>query len=212
MAIRKVTIIDYGLGNVYSIQQACQYVGANSVLCISAKDVKDADALILPGVGAFGDAMKDLNDLGLRQAVIDFAKTGKPIMGVCLGMQLLFDQSEEFGLHEGLGLIKGKVMRFPPKYHDTILRVPHIGWNKIFGAEKSWAHTPLNDLPNGEYMYFVHSYFALPAKKEDILSTTVYSNFEYCSAVSHDNVFGFQFHPEKSGKQGLSIYKNFISL
>jgi imidazole glycerol-phosphate synthase subunit HisH len=208
---KKVLIIDYGLGNVYSIQQACMHVGVKPILSSEPSEIKSADALILPGVGAFGNAMDTLTLLGLKNEIIDFAKSGKPLMGVCLGMQLLFDVSEEFGEHEGLGLIKGKIRRFPVLYRDVTLRIPHIGWNKIFKASNPWENTPLANLENETYMYFVHSYYA-ETESTNVLTTTVYEDFDYCSGVVKDNIFGFQFHPEKSGEQGLKIYKKFLSL
>lgn len=211
----KVAIVDYGLGNLFSINQACQKVGLDSVITADHQILAGADAIILPGVGAFGDAMKSLEDNGLIPILLNFVQERKPFMGICLGMQLLFDESEEFGNNKGLGLIGGRVVRFP--YLDNngnINRVPQIQWNQIHSNTKDlWLNSPLQDLGEGTYMHFVHSYYAEPLNQKEILSYSEYGGINYASAVIKDNIVGIQYHPEKSGENGIKIYKswsNFI--
>jgi glutamine amidotransferase len=207
---KKIVIVDYGLGNLYSIEQACNQLGYSTIFSSNSKDILGASNLILPGVGSFEVAMKQLNDFNLIETLKNFVKTGKPLMGVCLGMQLLFDESDEFGNHHGLGIIKGKIVKFPEIVKNQKIRIPHIGWNKIFKSEMEWNNTPLKNTNNESLMYFVHSYYAVPESNTNILTLSSYSGFEFCSSVKNDNVFGFQFHPEKSGKEGLIIYDNFL--
>jgi len=213
-AEKKIVIIDYGLGNIYSINQACQHFGYNPIVSSKEEDILSADSLILPGVGAFKVAIDQLNDKGLVDPILEFVKTGKPMMGVCLGMQLLFDESEEFGLHKGLGLIPGSIRKFPSEVNGQKLRVPNIGWNKNFEEKTgvSWDETPLKETKEDDFLYFIHSFYADPKLPESVLSTSDYQGFKYCSSVKHENVYGFQFHPEKSGEIGLSIFKNFLKL
>lgn len=208
---KKVVIVDYGLGNLYSIEQACNHVGYAPVISSNREEILASDYLILPGVGAFKVAMDHLADRGLTEVVKEFADSGKPLMGVCLGMQLLFDRSQEFGNHIGLGLISGEIEKIPSIFEDQEVKIPHIGWNKLFHGQAVWNSTPLQDVAERDFMYFVHSYYAKPADESHILSYTYYQGFKYCSSVQKSNIFGFQFHPEKSGEQGLSIYKNFLS-
>lgn len=168
---------------------------------------------ILPGVGAFGDAMHNLEKLDLIGPIKEFIASGKPLMGICLGMQLLFSESEEFGINQGLNVIPGKVMKFPAKNQEgEIVKIPQIGWNQIYEptAEK-WKNTPLQAIKNNEFMYFVHSYYAKPDRDESILSLTNYKGLEYCSSILHENVFATQFHPEKSAKEGMKIYSNWAA-
>lgn len=209
---KKIVIVDYGLGNLYSIAQACKHFGFEPKLSFNAEEIFNADKVILPGVGAFEGAMRQLQNMNLISVLKDYVVTGKPLMGVCLGMQLLFEKSYEFGEHEGLGLVEGEIKRFPSTYMNTKMRIPHIGWNKVFNKNSQWLDTPFKEFPDGGMMYFVHSYYAQPLNSEDILSTTFYNDFEFCSSVRKGNVFGFQFHPEKSGEEGLTLYKNFLSI
>lgn len=208
--MKKVAIVDYGLGNLFSINQACKHVGLETIVTSKQEEIASADALILPGVGAFGNAMEYLNQTGLTPAIHAFVQTGKPFMGICLGMQLLFTESEEFGIHKGLGLIKGKIVRFPlVDKNEEPLKVPQIQWNTISENDhQQWMSSPLKNIPERSYMHFVHSYYAIPEDKQTILSYTEYGGVQYASAVMHNNIVAFQYHPEKSGASGLTIYKN----
>jgi len=206
----RVAIIDYEAGNLYSVQHACNFVGLESKITSDKDEILSANGAILPGVGAFGEAMENLNKRGLAETIREFVASGKPFMGVCLGLQLLFTESEEFGLHQGLDLIKGEVKRFPNKNDlGEPVKVPQIGWNQIYQKdEKKWKNSPLNGVENGEFMYFVHSYYVTPRDKNDVLTLTNYEGIEYCSSVCRDNLFATQFHPEKSSQEGIKIYKN----
>jgi imidazole glycerol-phosphate synthase subunit HisH len=191
------------------VQAACEKVGLSSTITSEKNEILDAKVAILPGVGAFGEAMKYLSDLNLDDTIFQFVDSGKPFVGICLGLQLLFDCSEEFGDYSGLGLIKGKVTKF--KFHSlnsTKYPVPQIGWNKISRNESSWEKTLLCNNNNGDFMYFVHSYFVEPENDNIMLSKTIYGNTEYCSSIQKNNIFACQFHPEKSGEIGINIYKN----
>ena len=207
---KRVVIIDYGLGNLFSIQQACEYVGYSVEISSDPEKLLKADGLILPGVGAFGNAMESLVSKNMVSPIFEFVKTGRPFMGICLGMQLLFTESEEYGRHKGLNLLNGKIIKFPD-FSMTNYRVPQIQWNKIFPSTiNSWDVTPFRNIRGGEYMYFVHSYFALPIDDSVILSLTKYANIEYPSAVIKENILGIQFHPEKSSYEGLKIYRDWL--
>lgn len=198
-----IAIIDYGMGNLGSVEKALTFIGYDSVITDDPKLVMEADGVILPGVGAIGAAMEALKSKHLDQVVHDYIATGKPFLGICLGMQMLFDSSEEsFGGSpvKGLSVLPGKVVRFPS---DMGLKVPQIGWNALS------SKNPI--LPDGEYVYFVHSYYCVPAKEEDIAATVDYG-IEYCCSVRHDNVFACQFHPEKSGEAGLAILQRWARM
>jgi glutamine amidotransferase len=211
----KVSIIDYGIGNLFSVLKACEAVGLNPQITDNSKDIESSDAILLPGVGAFGDAMANLGKLDLVQPIKDFAQSGKPLMGVCLGMQLLLTESEEFDIQKGLNIIEGSCVRFPSidASHQKI-KVPQIMWNTIYPVQGNSFEkgTPLENINPGEYMYFVHSYYAQLQNPAEVLSLTDYHGVEYCSSIKKGNVFAFQFHPEKSGTQGLKIYQRFKEL
>lgn len=209
----KVIIIDYQLGNLFSVQQACEYLGYHPQISSKPEDIADADFAILPGVGAFADAVSNLRQFGLTDAINEFVKKGKPLMGVCLGLQLLLTESEEFGASKGLDLIGGRVKKFPVVTEEQqVFKVPQIQWNAINEPEPGkWQGTPLEHCSQGDFMYFVHSFYAVPVDAKYVLSTTSYAGLEYCSAVVKDNVFATQFHPEKSGLYGLNIYKSWFS-
>ena len=206
----KVVIVDYGLGNLYSISEACKYLGHSTILSSNPEVILNATHIILPGVGAFEIAINRLQSLNLIEVLKLYVKTGKPLMGVCLGMQLLFEESEEFGFHKGLGIIEGKILKFPEFVNENKMIIPHIGWNSIVKKDLSWEETPLKNTNENSLMYFVHSYYALPSSDSYILTESTYSDFKFCSSVKKDNIFGFQFHPEKSGKDGLEVYNNFL--
>ncbi|MGZ3776608.1 MAG: imidazole glycerol phosphate synthase subunit HisH, partial [Mucilaginibacter sp.] len=196
--MKKVTIIDYHLGNLFSVKQACDNIGLNSKISSLVEDVESADALILPGVGAFIEAMQNLEQLDIINPIKKAVAAGKPMFGVCLGLQLLFTESEEFGAGNGLDIIKGAIKKFPPMSNGEKIKVPQIGWNKIYKLNQPWDTTPLKDVDENEYMYFVHSYYVQPTDDAVILTKTNYEGIEYCSAVKSNNIFATQFHPEKS--------------
>lgn len=216
-----VAIVDYGMGNLFSVLRACQTVGLAAEITNSTIAVRRASALILPGVGAFGVAMDNLRDLGLIEVIRAAVEDGKPLLGICLGMQLLMAESWEFGHCRGLGIIPGDVVQLPDGISGGCrLKVPHVGWNGIHPIEggqmsehgkASWNGTVLEGLIEGEYLYFVHSYYCRP-EVSAVLALTEYGSLPFCSALRRDNVQGCQFHPERSGIQGLQIYKNFASI
>jgi glutamine amidotransferase len=209
----KVAILDYGLGNLFSIDQACKYVGFDTIITSDEIIIGNADALILPGVGAFGDAMNYLNKSNLIDPIHSFINQGKPFLGICLGMQMLFSESEEFGNHKGLDIIKGKIIKFPSKDKQmSIVKVPQIQWNTISeNTDNLWNNNILKGIPSNSFMHFVHSYYALPENKSEILSFTEYADIYYASSVIKNNVIGLQFHPEKSGNLGIKIYENWFN-
>ncbi|MBQ2809794.1 MAG: imidazole glycerol phosphate synthase subunit HisH [Clostridia bacterium] len=198
-----IAVIDYGVGNLFSLSSSLDMIGAKSVITSDAEQIRKADKIILPGVGAFADAIKKLREKGLDKLIIDEAKKGKPIMGICLGMQLLFEKSYEYGEHTGLGLLKGSVVPMQGII-PTELKIPHIGWNALHIKAK---HPIFKYIKENDYVYFVHSYFATDCE-DSLLATTEYGA-ELTSAVALDNVTGCQFHPEKSGDIGLSILRAF---
>ncbi len=203
---KNVVIIDYDLGNLFSVQLACESIGMNVKISGNKEDLKKADAIILPGVGSFGDAMENLKQMDFISPIHDFASSGKPLMGVCLGMQLLFTSSEEFGNTRGLNLIPGEIRRLKST-SDKPVKVPQISWNTIVPSKVPWYLTPLRATPVNSYMYFVHSFYAAPTDDGVTLTITKYGDNEYCSAIFKDNIFATQFHPEKSTEIGVKIYK-----
>ena len=205
---KRVIIIDYHLGNLFSVKQACDTVGMSARISSDKDDVRSADALILPGVGAFSEAMKNLTELNLVNIIIEMAQNGTPIFGICLGLQLLFTESMEFGSGKGLNIIEGSIKRFPNLFNNKMVRVPQIAWNKIYADGNSWENTSLKDLNNNEFMYFVHSYYVQPSDDSCVLAKTNYEEIEYCSSILKNHIFATQFHPEKSSVKGLSIYRN----
>ncbi len=202
-----IAIVDYNMGNLASVKNAFDLLGEKVVVESDPHNLKNYDRIILPGVGAFGDAMEHLRERGMDQAVREYAKSGKYLLGICLGMQLLFESSEEFGLSEGLGLIAGRVVAFDSSRFHSPLKVPHVGWNRMFTKE----HPLFEGLDKEHYLYFVHSYHALCKDESDSIGESVYG-YRFTSAVAHENVMGIQPHPEKSHRNGLSILQNFINL
>lgn len=203
-----IAIVDYGVGNLFSLSSSLKLIGANAVVTNDIELIRKADKIILPGVGAFADAAKKLQDTGLGQVVIDEAEKGKPLMGICLGMQLLFERSFEYGVHEGLGLIKGSV----EPISDFVARkykIPHIGWNSLTfkGKEKDKIFKYIDE---GDFVYFVHSFCGTGC--EDFLIATTEYGTEITAAVANGNVYGMQFHPEKSGSVGMKILKAFCEI
>ena len=205
---KNVIIIDYQLGNLFSVKQACDTVGMNAKISSDREDVLNADALILPGVGAFIEAMNNLKKFGLDTAIQEKVKGGTPIFGICLGQQLLFTESEEFGAGKGLDLISGIIKRFPENFEERKIKIPHISWNIIYKLKQDWETTALKELANNDFMYFIHSYYVKPKEESCVLTHTNYDGVEFCSAIKSDNIFATQFHPEKSADKGISIYKN----
>ncbi len=207
-----IAIIDYGLGNLFSVKHALNAVGARAEVTSSCDKLMKADAVVLPGVGAFGDAMASLKGLGLIEALKDFVSAGKPVVGICLGMQLLMSESYEFGKHEGLGLIPGKVVRFEaPRDGNDILKVPEVGWNRIkFLGDR--GEKVYDGVADGSYMYFVHSYYVVPEDPAMAMTLSCYGDVEFCSSIRRGNIIAFQFHPERSGKEGLAVYRNLIAM
>ena len=202
-----VAIVDYNMGNLASVYNACKLIDVKADIVSDPNKLKDYDRVILPGVGAFGDAMKHLESTGMKKAVLDFAKSGKPMIGICLGMQLLFESSQEFGDTKGLGLIPGKVVAFDKSKMDMDdHKVPHVGWNKLFHKNDCRLFEGLEN----PYLYFVHSFHAITEDKYSI-GTTHYG-YDFVSAVQKENIYGFQPHPEKSHDNGIQILKNFMEI
>jgi len=205
----EIIIIDYNLGNLFSVKHACLKAGLIPRITSDKKEIFAANALILPGVGAFGDAMENLKKLDLICPLKDKVKMGTPLFGICLGLQLLFEESEEHGINKGLGFISGTVKKIRNNIDSKRIKVPNTGWNKIYNHNKEeWNNSVLNSLEEGSYMYFVHSYYVKPENANDILTLTKYEGLEFCSSIKKDNISAFQFHPEKSGNEGLKIYNN----
>jgi glutamine amidotransferase len=211
--MNNVVIVDYGLGNLKSIQRGLDKVGAKVILSSDLEVIAKADRLVLPGVGAFEAGMSGLQKSDLVDVIQSFVKTGNTLLGICLGMQMLLEQSEEHGKHEGLGLIPGVVKKIPESTKGKFARkIPHIGWTKLHPSEnKDWRGSCLEDVEVGEYFYFVHSFMAVPAIKEHILAQCEDEGLLVTAAVKKDNVIGLQFHPEKSGEAGLKILKSFVN-
>ncbi len=209
----RVAIVNFGLGNLFSVHRACQRVGLDVSITSSKEDVIAADAVLLPGVGAFGEAMANLRQADLVGPLRYISQSGRPLIGICLGQQLLMSESEEFGNHQGLGLIEGPVVRFgkPMGPNGEHLKVPQVGWNRIHrpdgSAPNAWGNSPLCSLNDGAYMYFVHSYYVKPVDASVQLSVSKYGDVDFCSSVRIGNTCAFQFHPEKSGPDGLGIYR-----
>jgi glutamine amidotransferase len=211
---RRAVIVDYGMGNLYSVRRACEHVGLEAAITAAPDEVREADGVILPGVGSMPVAMEALDESGLGDALRVVAERGTPLMGVCLGMQLLMEEGSEFTMHRGLGILPGKVVRFPARDgNGGQLKVPHIGWNQVHRpsgySRDPWLETPLHATPEGEYMYFVHSYLVLPSEPNLCVGMSRYGGIEFCSVVARGSVFGCQFHPERSGPQGLQVYREF---
>ena len=200
-----IAIIDYDAGNIKSVEKAMQLLGQEVIITRDRETIMNADKVILPGVGAFGDAMSKLRQYGLDEVIRDVTAKGTPFLGICLGLQLLFERSDETPGVEGLGILKGEILRIPDKEG---LKIPHMGWNNIKVKEDSRL---FKGLPDNPYVYFVHSYY-LQADDEDIVAATTEYGVKIHAAVEKDNIFACQFHPEKSSTVGLQILKNFVSL
>lgn len=202
-----IAIIDYGMGNLRSVHKALEAVGADAVVSSRPQTILDADSVVLPGVGAFKNCMDNLDRLGLIDVVRKSIQSGKPFLGICLGLQLLFEESVEFGTVAGLGILPGKVMRFHFP-DDPALKVPHMGWNTLTLHKPSPLFDSMEVHP---YYYFVHSYYVAPENRDIVATTTRYGE-DFVSGIEHDNIHAFQFHPEKSQKQGLALLEKFARL
>ena len=204
-----IAVVDYGTGNLRSVQKALEAVGAKAKITASARDLEICDKIVFPGVGAFGSAMKELKRRNLVGPIRDAISAGKPFLGLCLGLQLLFEKSEEAPGVRGLCVLKGEVKRF--RRSKESLKIPHMGWNTIARNTKYEIRTTkvLKNIPSGSFMYFVHSYYVRPKDKQITLTTTNYG-IDFVSGIRKDSVYGFQFHPEKSQELGLRILKNFV--
>lgn len=207
---KTIAIIDYGVGNLYSLKKALDNFATNVFITEEAGKISSADALILPGVGSFEAGMEGLKIRNLTGSVKKFSLTNKPMLGICLGAQLLLDKGYEFGKFDGLGIIPGKVIKFSKLKKE---RIPHIGWNEISPFKKGgWKKTVLDSVKTSSDVYFVHSYILQPDKKDNILALADYDGYEFCATIRKNNIYGCQFHPEKSGEIGLKIIKNFVNL
>jgi len=198
-----IVIIDYGMGNLRNVQKAFEKIGVAARLTRNKNEIGRASAIVLPGVGAFKDCMENLEKHGLVEILLRSIEKGKPYLGICLGLQILFSESEEFGFHKGLNLIKGKVVRFVPGPEH---KVPHMGWNTI---EKEKEAPALQGIESGDFFYFVHSYYVIPDHTQWVSSLTTYGN-PFVSSIWKENLFATQFHPEKSQQKGLKILENFV--
>lgn len=198
-----IAIIDYGMGNLKSVEKAFNYLGCNTVVTGSPEKIRSAEKVVLPGVGAFAEAIKCIKETGLDEVINETIQKGKPFLGICLGLQLMFDYSEENNGAEGLGILRGKIKKI-----DTGIKIPHMGWNRLDIKKESKL---FKDLPENPYVYFVHS-FHLVADDNDIIAATTYYGREIEVAVEKENLFLTQFHPEKSGEIGLKMLKNFLEL
>ncbi|WP_319506054.1 imidazole glycerol phosphate synthase subunit HisH [uncultured Methanolobus sp.] len=201
--MKKIVIIDYGLGNLRSVQKGLEHAGASVLISSDPEEIKSADGVILPGVGAFKDAMKNVGKL--RDTIDDYVASGKPMLGICLGQQMMMSTSEEGGLTEGLDLVKGQVLRFP----HSDLKVPHMGWNSI---KITHQHPLFEGIPDGSFVYFVHSYYVDTGEKNTLISCQYGTDFAAAVVNDAGNVIGTQFHPEKSGDVGLKMLKNFVAM
>ena len=201
--ISKIVIIDYGMGNLRNVQKGFEKIGFEATLTRSKKEIGRASAIVLPGVGAFKDCMENLEKYGLVDPLLQSIEKGKPYLGICLGLQILFSKSEEFGSHKGLDLIRGNVVKFKPNPEH---KVPHMGWNTI---EKKREVPMLQGVEDGDFFYFVHSYFVVPEEAQVISTFTTYGN-PFVSSISKENLFATQFHPEKSQQKGLRLLENFV--
>ena len=216
MTQSKVTIVDYGISNLLNVARAFEYAGADVTVTEDPRLVANAERLVLPGVGAFSDSIKEVTDRGFAESLRAFAQTGRPMFGICVGMQMLFEASEEFGEHVGLGILPGHVKPVPCRSQDgKLLRVPHIGWNHLVEPEvgRDWRGSLFESFTGAEpAMYFVHSFAAEPFQASDRLADCIYGGHRICAAVQHDNIVATQFHPEKSGEIGLALIGRFMEM
>lgn len=208
-----VVVVDYGMGNIKSVQRGLEKVGARVEVSADPERIVNANRLLLPGVGAFEDGMRGLEQAGVISSIDKYIQSGRPLLGICLGMQMLLDKSEEHGIHQGLGYIPGAVRQIPRQdEHAELRKIPHIGWSALRYPEKrgTWDATLLSNTTEGEYFYFVHSFMAVPEQPSAILAECEYESLRITAVIQHENITGMQFHPEKSCGPGLRILKQFI--
>lgn len=210
----EVVIIDYGMGNLLSVQRGVERVGGKVSISTDPEDIRAAERVVLPGVGAFPQAMAELSRRGLAEVIQEISLSGTPLLGICLGMQLLFDESEEFGLTKGLGIIPGRVQPIEPSISGSFkVKIPHIGWTPIEpAAGKCWKDTILGSNAPGDAVYFVHSHMSCPIHESARLAECIYAGRTIVAAIHSASVFGCQFHPEKSGETGLKILEKFLTI
>ncbi|HEX9779517.1 MAG TPA: imidazole glycerol phosphate synthase subunit HisH [Geopsychrobacteraceae bacterium] len=206
-----INIIDYEMGNLRSVEKAFEKLGFAARVSADPHAIETADKIVLPGVGAFRDCIANLRRGGFVEPLLEHVRAGKPMLGICVGMQMLFDESEEFGRHQGLGLIPGKVVRFPSGMEEggERLKVPHMGWNTLHIQQPSPL---LAGIADGSFVYFVHSYYCAAEQRDDVAASCRYGSVEFCASLWRDNIMATQFHPEKSQDIGLNIFKNFGAL
>ena len=213
MKTPEITVIDYGVGNLLSVSRGLEHCGAKVNMSSDPDFILKSKKVILPGVGAFPNGMRALIELGLDTVIKEVVKNDVPLLGICLGMQLLLDESEEFGLTKGLGVIPGKVVPIPNKsVGGEIQKIPHIGWNSLVNSGEDWQNTILQETREGDATYFVHSFMASPEKSKDRLADAIYGGHKISAVIAKGNTTGCQFHPEKSGEVGLKILRNFVKL
>ena len=211
--MKKITIIDYGCGNILNLIRAIRFLGYEVKTTHDEKKIINSSHVILPGVGAFGNAMKQLEKYNLHNIILEYTKLNKPLLGICLGMQILFTVGHEFGIHKGLGLIEGEVIKISNKKNKEI-KVPHIGWNEIYpnNDKKEWKNKILKNSLIGKSFYFVHSFICLTKNSNSVIAVCKYSDISIPAVISMGNIFGCQFHPEKSADNGLAVLKNFCEI
>lgn len=206
-----INIIDYEMGNLRSVEKAFASLGLKARISSRPDDILSADKIVLPGVGAFHDCIDNLRNGGFVEPLLEHISTGRPLLGICVGMQMMFNESHEFGIHKGLGLISGKVKRFPSGMNEggERLKVPHMGWNNL----KLVKESPIFDgIEDNSFVYFVHSYYCAADDPHDVTAVCRYGDIEFCASIRRDNIMATQFHPEKSQDVGLRIFKNFGEL
>ena len=213
MLSKKITIIDYGCGNILNLARAIKFLGYETDITYDKNKIINSSYVILPGVGAFGNAMKQIEKYNLRNTILKYAKSNKPLLGICLGMQILLTVSYEFGVHKGLGLIEGKVIKISNEKNKEI-KIPHMGWNEIYpnNNKKEWKNKILKSSSIGKSFYFVHSFVCITKDNDSTIAVCNYSDISIPAVIATGNVFGCQFHPEKSADDGLAVLKNFCEI
>jgi glutamine amidotransferase len=212
--VEQVVIVDYGVGNLYSVARALSAVGADATVSSDAHAIQNADRLVVPGVGAFGDGIAALRDRGLEDSIREFSASGRPVLGICLGAQLFLDEGREFGVHRGLGLLRGAVVPFVDQIGPERDKIPHVGWNALAPGPSGagWPKGILSGIHPGDSVYFTHSYVIDAGDPADVVAVSDYASQKVTAVFEHDNIHGCQFHPEKSGPIGLAILKRFLAV